>query len=262
MLAAWRAILIALLAMACLAPLASAHPDDEYCDGLTGQDLVICRALARADSGDAPVTEEIPDLEDLGILASPLETGRVFLGLGLRHILPTGTDHILFIIAIAIGAASLRALLLQVSAFTLAHTAALGMAAAGLVSVPEAIVGPLIAASIAFVAAENIFLRGGGARRVGVVFFFGLFHGLGFAGTFVDAGLPLSRFWPGLVGFNIGVEIGQLIVVLTTLGLLAMARDGLRLAGLEPHQRRIIVWPTSAAIALTGLVWTVSLVIT
>jgi hypothetical protein len=107
----------------------------------------------------------------------------------------------------------MRPLLTQVSLFTLAHTITLALAALGYVVVPGSIVEPLIAASIVYVAVENIFMKNLSPWRPFVVFGFGLLHGLGFASVLAEFGLPESAFVPALIGFNVGVEIGQLSVI-------------------------------------------------
>ena len=136
-----------------------------------------------------------------------------YLALGYTHIVPKGLDHILFVLGLFFFALKLRPLLTQVTAFTFAHTVTLAVAALGIVSVPAAIVEPLIAASIVYVAVEN--LRGGDLRRgrTAVVFGFGLLHGLGFASVLGDIGLAQGQFLVSLIGFNLGVEAGQLSVI-------------------------------------------------
>ena len=147
---------------------------------------------------------------------APASGAAVFLSyipVGFDHILPKGMDHILFVLGLFFLSTRLRALLWQISAFTLAHTVTLALGALGWVTVPGAIVEPLIAASIVFVAVENITSRGLSPWRPAVVFGFGLLHGLGFASVLGEFGLPEGQFIPALIGFNIGVEIGQLTVV-------------------------------------------------
>lgn len=179
--------------------------------------------------------------------------GTVFLRYivsGFEHIIPKGLDHILFVLGLFFFSLQMRPLLLQVTAFTLAHTVTLALAASGYVSIPANIVEPLIALSIAFVAIENI--RGGsiGWTRIAVVFAFGLLHGLGFASVLGDVGLQAGRFAVGLIGFNIGVELGQLAVILAAFLLLAFP------FGRRNWYRSAIAVPVSVAIALVGIWWT------
>ena len=136
-----------------------------------------------------------------------------YIPVGFDHILPKGLDHILFVLGLFFLSTHLRPLVWQVSAFTLAHTVTLALGAAGWVSVSGAIVEPLIAASITYVAIENIFTSGLSRWRPLVIFGFGLLHGLGFASVLGEFGLPEGQFIPALIGFNIGVELGQLTVI-------------------------------------------------
>ncbi len=144
---------------------------------------------------------------------------------GFDHIVPLGVDHILFVLGLFFLSSHLKPLLWQVSAFTLAHTITLALAALGYVTVPAAIVEPLIALSIAYVAVENIFLRTLSPWRPFVIFGFGLLHGLGFASVLAQFGLPEANFVPALIGFNIGVEIGQLCVIAVAYLCVYMARE-------------------------------------
>tara|TARA_R110002095_G_scaffold9208_1_gene14617 strand:+ start:285 stop:872 length:588 start_codon:yes stop_codon:yes gene_type:complete len=138
----------------------------------------------------------------------------LYLQLGYQHILPKGLDHILFVLALFFASSRLKPLAWQVSAFTLAHTLTLGLAVLGLITLSPAIVEPMIALSIAFVAIENLVFKEMQRWRPLVVFGFGLFHGLGFAGVLVDLGLPQGQLLPSLLSFNIGVEAGQLTIIL------------------------------------------------
>ena len=144
-----------------------------------------------------------------GVLATFLS----YIPTGFDHIVPLGVDHILFVLGIFFLSTHLRPLIWQVTAFTLAHTITLALAALGYVTVPASIVEPLIALSIAYVAVENIFLRTLSPWRPFIIFGFGLLHGLGFASVLAQFGLPAQNFVPALIGFNIGVEIGQLCVI-------------------------------------------------
>jgi hydrogenase/urease accessory protein HupE len=175
----------------------------------------------------------------------------VYLYQGIIHIIPQGLDHILFVIALFLLSTRIASLLWQVTAFTLAHTITLLMASYGLVSLPASIVEPLIAFSIVFVAVENIFHSKLQAWRIVLVFAFGLLHGLGFASVLVDFGLPESQLIMSLISFNIGVEIGQLLVILGCFLLVGWFRQ-------YSWYRKSIIIPGSAMIALTGLYWTIS----
>lgn len=171
-----------------------------------------------------------------------------FIVLGFRHIVPEGLDHILFVLGLVLLNLRLRPLAWQVSAFTLAHSITLGLSVYGVVRLPSQVVEPLIALSIAFVAVENLFTTELKPWRVTLVFLFGLIHGLGFAGALQDVGLVRHNFLSALVGFNAGVELGQLAVVALTLAVLRAARN-------LSCFRQAIVMPASGAIALVAMVW-------
>lgn len=174
-----------------------------------------------------------------------------YIVIGFEHIIPKGLDHILFVLGLFFFSLRMRPLILQVTAFTLAHTVTLALATMGLVSVPASIVEPLIALSIAFVALENV--KGGQitVRRTAIIFAFGLLHGLGFASVLGDVGLQPSQFVSSLIAFNIGVEIGQLSVI-------AMAYIVLGLTfGKKPWYRSYIAIPASVLIAAVGIYWTI-----
>lgn len=175
--------------------------------------------------------------------------GRYIL-VGFLHIIPEGTDHILFVLGLFLFSTRLKPLLWQVSAFTLAHSITLGLALYGVVRLPATITEPLIAASIVFVAVENIFGNRLQPWRYAIVFCFGLVHGLGFASAFANVGLPRQDFLIGLVGFNLGVECGQLAVLLGAFLLVGWFHR-------RPWYRKVIVIPASSAIALVALFWTI-----
>lgn len=172
-----------------------------------------------------------------------------YVTVGFIHIVPKGLDHILFVLGLFFFALRVKPLLVQVTSFTLAHTATLALASLGYISVPAAIVEPLIAASIVYVAVENIFGSKLGWSRVAVVFGFGLLHGLGFAGVLSQIGVVQGRFVLDLVAFNIGVELGQLAVITG-----AFLTVGLWFGRRPWYQSRIAV-PASAVIALVGAYW-------
>ena len=173
-----------------------------------------------------------------------------YLLLGFEHIIPKGLDHILFILGIFLLSVHLRPLLWQATMFTVAHTLTLGLSMRGIITLPSSIVEPLIALSIAYIGLENIFAHSLHKSRLVIVFFFGLLHGMGFASVLADFGMPANAFMTALISFNVGVEFGQLAVIL--LAFLAVGvwfRD-------RPWYHTVIVVPCSSAIALTGLYWT------
>jgi hypothetical protein len=177
-----------------------------------------------------------------------------FIQLGFRHILPLGFDHILFIVAIYLTSQGWKSLLLQVTMFTLAHTITLGLAAGGLIAVSSDIVEPLIALSIVAVAVEAIFIHKAPIWRLPIIFAFGLFHGLGFASQMIGY-LEGSDFATALVGFNVGVELGQLTVLAGAAIAAFLARRALALANRPDLYHWVFVRPIAAAIALFGVYW-------
>jgi hypothetical protein len=237
---------------------ALAHPEDEFCvPGQGSLDPALCEALSELDRPDAGDGQPGPVLDDSGEERSVYATAVLYVSIGMRHILPDGLDHILFVLALFLSSTRVRALVIQISTFTVAHTVTLGLAAAGVISPQAGIVEPLIAATIAFVAIENVFLPDMPSWRPLFVFTFGLIHGLGFAGFFGELGLPAGQFWSALVSFNIGVEIGQLTVI----GLALLLAYGLRRWFAATNRvtayRRWIVVPVSLCIAMVGMWWAV-----
>lgn len=252
------------LAMLCLlvAGNAIAHPEDEFCvPGETELDPELCAALSALDSPDSRSLNEQPILDASGEVRGFWSTAGLYVTIGVGHILPDGLDHILFVLALFLSSTRLRALVIQISTFTVAHTVTLGLAASGVISPPAAIVEPLIAATIAFVAIENLFFDDMPRWRPLVVFGFGLLHGLGFAGFFGELGLPPGQFWSALIGFNIGVEIGQLSVVAAAFVLALFMRRRLFAVMSETAYRQYAVVPVSGVIAVFGLWWAVTRVV-
>ncbi|MGR3321992.1 MAG: HupE/UreJ family protein [Pseudooceanicola sp.] len=172
-----------------------------------------------------------------------------YIPVGFDHILPKGLDHILFVLGLFFLSPRIRPLLWQITAFTAAHTVTLALGALGWVTVPGAIVEPLIAASITFIAVENLLTSDLHRWRPVVVFGFGLLHGLGFASVLGEFGLPEGQFVPALLGFNIGVELGQLTVI--ALAFLAVGAW----FGEKPWYRRAVAMPASIAIGAVGAFW-------
>ena len=171
---------------------------------------------------------------------------RQYVLLGFQHIIPEGFDHMLFVLGLFLLSPGLAALFWQVSAFTIAHTVTLALSTYGLVALAPDIVEPLIALSIAYVAVENLFTNRMRRSRFVIVFLFGLLHGLGFAGVLGTLGLPDEHFLISLLGFNLGVELGQISVLGAAFCCVGWA---LR----RPWYRQIVQWPASCAIALVGL---------
>lgn len=173
-----------------------------------------------------------------------------FLRQGFVHVVPLGLDHILFVFGLFLLSRKWKPLILQVSAFTLAHTLTLGLATLGIISVSPQIVEPIIAASIAVIALENIFFPGYKHYRLVIVFIFGLIHGFGFAGALSGFNLEPTSLLIGLFGFNLGVEFGQLSLLFAAYLLTAQIKN-------KENYRQWIVIPGSFTIALFGLYWTI-----
>lgn len=172
-----------------------------------------------------------------------------YIPVGFDHILPKGLDHILFVLGLFFFSTALRPLIVQVTSFTLAHTVTLALGALGIVTIPGSIVEPIIAASIVYVAIENIFATKMNPWRPVIIFAFGLLHGLGFASVLGEFGLPAGQFVAALIGFNIGVEVGQLTVIA-----LAFMAVGYWF-GSKPWYRSRIAIPASVVIAAVGAYW-------
>lgn len=200
-------------------------------------------------------SEAIPvRAEEAFAAAGGMSTARTawrYLVLGFEHILPKGLDHILFVVGLYLLSTRLTALLWQVTAFTAAHSLTLALSVYGVVSLPAAVVEPLIALSIAYVAVENLATTKLHPWRPVVVFVFGLLHGLGFAGVLTELGLPQGQFVTALAGFNVGVELGQLAVI----GLAFAATGWFRQ---RAWYRRAMVVPASVVIAGVAVYWTVA----
>lgn len=173
---------------------------------------------------------------------------------GFIHIVPRGLDHILFIVGLFLLSPRLRPLLIQVSAFTVAHTITLALSVLGVFSLPLSIVEPLIALSIALVAFENIITDRIHPWRPVLVFLFGLLHGLGFAGVLGEIGLPQGDFLWALILFNVGVELGQLSVLMSLFALCFFFMK-------KSWYRKRLTMPASFLIGLVGLYWTIDRVL-
>ncbi len=210
--------------------------------------------------GDGPMQtfwlEGVRPSPPISLIGEPLPLSAAdaawqYFKLGYTHIVPKGTDHILFVLGIFLLSGRWRSIILQVSTFTIAHSITLGLTMYGVVSLPARIVEPMIALSIAYVAIENLVTSELKPWRLALVFCFGLLHGMGFAGVLRELGLPHSQFLTALVTFNLGVEAGQLsLIAIAWVAVASLRRD-------ESRYRRFIVRPASVAIAIIGLYWTI-----
>jgi hydrogenase/urease accessory protein HupE len=179
-------------------------------------------------------------------VADQASTGRSFFVLGVEHIL-TGYDHLLFLFGLVLVASRLRSVVAAVTAFTVAHSITLALAVLGVWAPSSRIVEPAIALSIAYVGIENLVVKDA-RRRWRVTFPFGLVHGFGFAGALGEVALPTRAIPAALFSFNLGVEAGQLAVLVVVVPLLARARRT------RWFDRRV-VRALSIAIAIAGAVW-------
>lgn len=182
---------------------------------------------------------------------SAARTFVAYIKIGYEHIIPKGLDHILFVLGLFFLSLKIRPLLWQVTAFTVAHTVTLALGILEIVTIPASIVEPLIALSIVYVGVENVLSKGLTPWRPFVVFCFGLLHGLGFASVLGDIGLDPASFVVGLVGFNVGVELGQLsVIAVAFLGLTVWLRH-------KSWYQAAVANPASVGISLVGAYWVV-----
>lgn len=177
------------------------------------------------------------------------QTVKTYVIVGFTHIIPKGLDHILFVVGLFLLSVKLRPLLWQITAFTLAHTVTLALGMLGIITISPAIVEPLIAASIVYVAIENIMTDKLQKWRPIIVFCFGLLHGLGFAGVLGAIGLNSGSFITGLISFNVGVELGQLAIIIACYFAVGYW------FGTKPWYRKYISIPASIFIAVIALWW-------
>ncbi|MEO5777480.1 MAG: HupE/UreJ family protein [Flavobacterium sp.] len=189
----------------------------------------------------------VVDLEDM----SPKDTIFLYIKLGFQHIIPLGIDHILFVLSLFLLNPKLKPVLLQATAFTVAHTVTLGLSMYQVINPPSAIVEPIIALSIMYVAMENIISPNLKPSRIGIVFLFGLIHGMGFASVLSNLGLPEKSFLTSLLMFNVGVELGQITIIVLAYFLLA------KFFGDKPYYRKYIVIPLSSIIFIIATYWTI-----
>lgn len=174
-----------------------------------------------------------------------------YLKLGFQHILPEGLDHILFVVGLCLLSTNFKTILWQATAFTVAHTLTLALSMKNIIVAPGALVEPIIALSIMFVAVENLVLAELKPWRIALVFLFGLIHGMGFANSLNEIGLPPNKFLTSILAFNAGVELGQIAVITAVFALIILP---LRY---KPWYRKGVVFPLSILIALIAGYWTI-----
>lgn len=174
-----------------------------------------------------------------------------YLELGFTHIIPEGFDHILFVAGLCLLSNKIKTIFWQATAFTLAHSITLAISMKGVIVAPSAVVEPIIALSILFVAIENLLLTELKSWRILLVFMFGLIHGMGFASSLNEIGLPRNKFFLSVLSFNAGVELGQITIILLVFMLI------IRPFGSMKEYRKWIVYPLSMLIAIIAFYWTI-----
>ena len=221
---------------------------------IAGHRLPISRLLTEEDRITADVFLNRDNRMEFDLAAGFVTNWAMFapeftwIAVGFQHIIPKGLDHILFILGLFFLAGGWRRLLLQITGFTVAHSLTLGLSMYGIVSVPAAVVEPLIALSIVYVAVDNLYASTLARWRIMVVCVFGLLHGLGFASVLAEIGLPQERFLLDLALFNIGVELGQITVIALALLCVGWFKR-------QAWYESIIAYPATIAIAGTGAFW-------
>lgn len=199
---------------------------------------------------DGKISENIPlSIKQIKTINSTWNSFTNYVQVGFVHIVPKGLDHILFVIGLFLLSASLRPLLIQVTTFTIAHSVTLALGIYGIISVPSSIVEPLIAASIIYIGLENIYSDKLSKWRPLVIFLFGLLHGLGFASVLKEIGLSSGNYITSLIGFNVGVEVGQLSVIAACFLLV-----GVWFRHKKWYRQRVTI-PASILISIIAVYW-------
>ena len=178
------------------------------------------------------------------------EVAWYYFKLGFTHIIPEGLDHVLFIIGLCLIHTKIKPIIYQASAFTVAHTIALALSMKNVIVAPPQIIEPIISLSIVFIALENLIVSKAKPWRLLLVFLFGLVHGMGFASSLNEIGLPPDQFATSILLFNLGVEVCQVMVIAFVYGLLILPFSD------RQWYRFRIVYPISILIALVSSYWT------
>lgn len=212
-------------------------------------------AIIATESGERElaVDSSAPEVALSGAGSSLLQVVGRFVRAGIEHIF-LGYDHIAFLFAIVLWAQRLWPVIKIVTAFTIAHSITLSLAALQVIVIPSTIVEAAIPATIIFVAVENFFSRNVDGRWR-VTFVFGLIHGFGFASALQEIGLPANAVLPALAAFNVGVEIGQVVIVALIFPLLLWSDRIGRWAAARDGRNPAVVYFCSAAILPVGLYW-------
>jgi hydrogenase/urease accessory protein HupE len=211
---------------------------------LVGEGANVPQALLDASNTTVTLSAPAPLL---------LSTMQRYLITGIEHIF-LGYDHIAFLIGVVLWARRLVPVIKIVTAFTIAHSITLSLAALNLIVLPGVVVEPAIAASIVFVAMENFFSCDNDSRRR-VTFAFGLIHGFGFASALREFGLPANAVVPALAAFNIGVEVGQVAIVSIVVPALIVLDRLMAADRAKPVRAASLVYALSLLISLLGSYW-------
>lgn len=176
---------------------------------------------------------------------------RDFVRLGVIHILE-GTDHVLFVLSLLLIYTTFKREALLLSVFTLAHSISLIVAGSGLLTLSSRIVEPVVALSITYMAVTSVFFKKvkvfkGHGNKISTVFIFGLFHGLGFAGLMRNIQVPEDRFISSLLSFNIGIELGQFVIVAVLLPFIYMFK--------RKKWYPKVIKTIAVVISIIGLLW-------
>lgn len=171
--------------------------------------------------------------------------------LGFKHIIPSGVDHILFVVSLCLLSTNIKTIFWQATAFTVAHSITLALSMKNIIVAPGAVVEPIIAMSIVFVAIENMLLTELKVWRILIVFLFGLIHGMGFASSLNEIGLPVGKFYTSVIAFNAGVELGQITIITAIFVCIIIPLRH------KTWYRVGIVYPISGVIALVAAFWTI-----
>ena len=182
---------------------------------------------------------------------SPTATAISYLNIGFEHILPLGFDHILFIISLVLFSPNLRQLFTQSAAFTAGHCITLALASFQIFNISPNIIEPIIALTIVYVAAENILKKELKASRLILIFAFGLLHGLGFASALSEIGLAKNQFILSLFMFNVGLELGQILIIILSFGVLMSIQKQFSITWPK------LVFPVSIFIICIGMYWVI-----
>ena len=174
-----------------------------------------------------------------------------YFALGFKHIIPSGVDHILFVVNLCLLSTNIKTIFWQATAFTVAHSITLALSMKNIIVAPGAVVEPIIALSIVFVAIENMLLTELKVWRILIVFLFGLIHGMGFASSLNEIGLPVGKFYTSVIAFNAGVEVGQITIITAMFACIIIPLRK------KSWYRVGVVYPISGVVALIATFWTI-----